>query len=117
MKLNNIPQINRWAKGRWFWNEIRFNTLKEAKSFIDNAQAKPSLFRLLTKYEGYDYIAHYDNEGIITSIVEIVPDKMLYLVLDETKKPPMEIFLWHYTKSRRVEFVNNGHGLRFKDKR
>jgi hypothetical protein len=117
MKLINVPEINRWAKGTWVWNGKRFETLKEAKAFLDNAVLEAPLYTLITEYEGYDYIAHYDNEGIITSIVEIVPDKTPYLVWDETKTQPMEIFLWNYTKSRRVEFVNNGHGLRFKDKR
>lgn len=104
MKLMNVPAINRWAKGTWFWNGFRFNTLKEAKSFIDNLPEKPSLFNLLTKYEGYDYIVHYDNEGIIASIAEIVPEK--------TPCPT-----YHYTKSRRVEFANSGHSLVYKDKR
>ena len=104
MNLIHVPEINRWAKGTWVWNGIRFSTLKEAKSFIDYVQVRPSVFHLITEYEGYDYIAHYDNEGIITSIVEIVPEK--------TPCPT-----YHYTISRCVEFVNNGHGLRYKDKR
>ena len=104
MKLINVPKINRWAKGTWVWNGIRFNTLKEAKSFIDYVQVKPSVFQLITKYEGYDYIAHYDNEGIITSIVEIAPEKT-------------PCFTYHYKKSRRVEFANSGHSLVYKDKR
>ena len=104
MDFNHVPKINRWAKGTWVWNGIRFNTLKEAKSFIDNVPPKPSLFNRLIKYEGYDYIAHYNNEGIITSIVEIVPEKT-----------PCSTY--HYTKSRRVEFANSGHSLVYKDKR
>lgn len=105
MKLNNVTKINRWAKGTWVWNGSRFKTLKEAKSFIDNVSLKPSLFHLITEYEGYDYIAHYDNEGIITSIVEIVPEKTPYPT-------------YHYTKSYRVEFFNNGHTLKYvNDKR
>jgi hypothetical protein len=104
MNLIHVPEINRWAKGTWVWNGIRFNTLKEAKSFIDYVQVKPSVFHLITEYEGYDYIAHYDNEGIITSIVEIVPEK--------TPCPT-----YHYTKSRRVEFANSGHSLVYKGKR
>ena len=117
MNLIHVPKINRWAKGTRVWNSKRFETLKEAKAFLDNAVLEEPLYTLITEYEGYDYIVHYNNEGIITSIVEIVPDKTPYLIWDETKKQPMETFLWHYTKSRRVELVNNGHGLRFKDKR
>jgi hypothetical protein len=100
----NVPAINRCAKGMWVWNDFRFNTLKEVKSFIDSLPAKSSLFNLLTKYEGYDYIAHYGNEGIIASIVEIVPEKT-------------PCFTYHYKKSRRVEFANSGHSLVYKDKR
>lgn len=97
MKLINVPKINRWAKGTWVWNGKRFETLKEAKTFLYNAVLDTPLYTLITEYEGYDYIAHYDNEGIIASIVEIIPENATY----------------RYTKTHRVGLFNSGHTLKY----
>lgn len=102
MKLINVPEINRWAKGTWVWNGKRFETLKEAKAFLDNAVLETPLYTLITEYEGYDYIAHYDRNGEIASIVEIAPDETSY-------------HRYHYTKPRRVAYSDTEKKLVYLD--
>ena len=90
-----MNEINRWAANYWLWDtDKRFTTLREAKAYLNEAFGRKSLSQLLkeqgvvsysdtkpcylktllTKYEGYDTIRHYDKEGNLDSIVRIIPD-------------------------------------------
>ena len=93
MNLNHIPEIDKWAANTWRWGGERFETLKEAKAYIDDVAGK-IMRNLIDKYDGYAYIAHYDKNANITSIIEIVPDETSY-------------HRYHYTKPRRLKYDEN----------
>ena len=97
INLVHVPEIDKWAKNSWIWSAKRFETLKDAKAYINDAYGA-KLRTMIEKYDGYAYIAHYDRNANITSIVEIVPDKTSY-------------HRYHYAKPQRLVFDENIHRL------
>ena len=57
---------------KWVWDDMIFDTLKESKAYIDGLYG---FHILLTEFEGYDIIQHFNKEGFVDSVVRIVPDK------------------------------------------
>ena len=68
---------------KWVWDNTFFNTLKECKAYVDGLYG---IHMLLTEFEGYDIIEHFNKEGFVDSVVHIIPDKVGH----------------HYTKSSRT---------------
>lgn len=101
MNLVHVPEIDKWAANTWIWSGERFKTLQEAKAYIDDVAGK-IMKELIDNYDGYGYIAHYDRNGEITSIVEIVPDETSY-------------HRYHYTKPRRVAYSDTEKKLVYLD--
>ena len=85
----DYPVLNKLAANCWVWSNTIFLSLKEAKTFLDNNIQTHKLHTLITEYEGYDTICHYDKNGILSSTVKIIPDETSY-------------HRYHYGKPHRV---------------